>query len=128
MATGRTVLIERDGPLPVVADPDRITQAVMNLVDNAVRHTPAGGRIRIATSRAENAVVTITNTGAPIAPDDLDRVFNRFYRARDGISDGHHAGLGLAITKAIVEASGGSVGVASDERGTRFSIALPTIV
>jgi two-component system, OmpR family, sensor kinase len=128
MATGRTVVVERDGPLPVEADPDRITQAVMNLVDNAVRHTPAGGSIRIAASRAvDDSVVTIANTGTPIAPDELHRLFDRFYRTRGGATDGHHAGLGLAIVKAIVEASGGSVGVVSDEVETRFSIRLPAV-
>lgn len=125
----REVVLERDGPLPVEGDPDRLTQAVMNLVDNAVHHTPAGGRIRIATSRAENdAIVTIANTGPPIASDEVHRVFDRFYRARGEPADGHHAGLGLAIVKAIVEASGGSVGVTSDDQETRFSIRLPAVV
>lgn len=125
----REVVVERDGPLPVVADPDRITQAIMNLVDNAVRHTPTGGAIRItATRRNGAAVVEVANEGEPIPPPDLPSVFDRFYRASNGRStarDGRHAGLGLAIVKAIAEASGGSVVAHSDSTSTRFSISLP---
>jgi two-component system OmpR family sensor kinase len=134
IAPDRLVAVDRDGALSVAADPDRVTQAVMNLVHNAVRHTPAGGAIRIAASADGGlAVVSVANEGAPIPPADLPRVFDRFYRApgaaattesaalgRDG-----HAGLGLAIVKAIAEASGGSVRATSDARETRFEIRLP---
>jgi two-component system OmpR family sensor kinase len=127
IAPDREITMERDGPLPVVADPDRVTQAVMNLVDNAVRHTPLGGTIRIATARADGeAVVRVANEGTPIAATDLPRVFDRFYRAGDAPGrNGQHAGLGLAIVKAIVEASGGTVGATSDPNETRFEIRLP---
>jgi two-component system heavy metal sensor histidine kinase CusS len=125
----RRIVVDRDGPLPVVADPDRLTQAIMNLVDNAVRHTPAGGEIRISAGRRDSAaVVEVANEGAPIPLADLPRVFDRFHRAANGAGttrDGQHAGLGLAIVKAIAEASGGSVSVASDRRGTVFAISLP---
>jgi two-component system OmpR family sensor kinase len=125
----REVVVARDGPLPVVADPDRITQAIMNLVDNAVRHTPTGGAIRITATRLNGAaVVEVANEGEPIPPPDLPWVFDRFYRASNGRStarDGPHAGLGLAIVKAIAEASGGSVVAHSDSTSTRFSISLP---
>jgi two-component system, OmpR family, sensor kinase len=126
----REVAVQRDGPLPVMADPDRVTQAVMNLVDNAVRHAPPGGTIRITASReANDAVVAVANPGTPIPAGDLPRVFDRFFQAGDatGRSSGH-AGLGLAIVKAIVEASGGAVTAASDMQETRFEIRLPVAV
>ena len=121
------VVVERDGRVPVVADPDRLTQAVMNLVDNAVRHTPPGGAIRVSAKRLDGAgVVEVANTGPPIPPDDLDHVFERFYRAdRPAAVDGPPAGLGLAIVKAITEASGGSVHVSSTDGETTFGIRLP---
>ena len=127
IGSDRTVAVERDGPLPVIADPDRVTQAVMNLVDNAVRHTPRGGTIRISATRDDgHAVVTVANPGKPIPPGDLPRVFDRFFQAGDRAGrTGGHAGLGLAIVKAIVEASGGVVRASSDPSETRFEIRLP---
>jgi two-component system sensor histidine kinase BaeS len=127
IAPDREIALVRDGPLPVVADPDRVTQAVMNLVDNAVRHTPVGGAIRITAARDDaEAVVAVANAGTPIPPGDLPRVFDRFFQAGDVPGrNGQHAGLGLAIVKAIVEASGGTVGATSDPNETRFEIRLP---
>jgi signal transduction histidine kinase len=103
-----------------------MTQALMNLVDNAMRHTSDGDGVGITARRSgDEAVVTVTNQGRPIPSEELPRVFERFYRARDASVDGRHAGLGLAIVKAIVEASGGSVSATSDRSGTRFSIRMP---
>jgi two-component system OmpR family sensor kinase len=131
MATGRTVVIDRDGPLPVSADRDRVTQAVMNLVDNAVRHAPVGGTIRLATRRnGSDAVVTVANDGRPLDPQHLPHLFERFYRVRsddDVDAPGRHAGLGLPIVKAIAEASGGGVDVVSDGAQTAFEIRLPLL-
>jgi two-component system OmpR family sensor kinase len=124
------VEVDRNGAVPVVADPDRLTQALMNLVDNAVRHTPSGGQIRLSAERRDGmAVADVRNDGQAIAPEDLEHLFDRFYQVADGsmANNGHHAGLGLAIVKAIAEASGGSVAAASDARGTRFSILLPAV-
>ena len=128
MGPDQRIEVVRDGPVPVVADPDRLTQALMNLVDNAVRHTPPGGEVRLTVERRENlAVAEVRNDGAAIAPEDLDHVFDRFYRVTDGAAspNGHHAGLGLAIVKAIAEASGGRAAASSDAAGTSFSILLP---
>jgi two-component system sensor histidine kinase BaeS len=123
------VEIERDGPLPVLADRDRLTQAVMNLVDNAVRHTPTNGLITLATRRdGPSALVIVSNEGEAIGAEHVPHLFERFYRVRrvDGSErPGDHAGLGLPIVRAIAEALGGSVGVASDIRTTRFEIRLP---
>jgi signal transduction histidine kinase len=124
----RRINVVRDGPLPVFADPDRLTQALMNLVDNAVRHSPPGGAVRISARSIDGrAVAEVSNEGEPIGPDDLTHVFDRFYRAANGTGgDSHgHAGLGLAIVKAIAESSGGRVSAASDRTGTRFAIELP---
>jgi signal transduction histidine kinase len=112
----------------IEADPRRIEQALANIVDNAVRHTPAGGHVTLR-SGAENGSVSfaVHNTGSVIPPEALPRIFDRFFqvdpeRAR---AEGN-TGLGLAITKEIVEAHGGSVEVASSrETGTEFVISLP---
>lgn len=129
IADGRRVAIERDGPLPIVADRDRLTQALMNLVDNAVRHTPADGLITLAAAReGPSAVATVSNEGRPIDPRHLPHVFERFYRVSTAEGDdgrSGHAGLGLPIVRAIAEASGGSVEVASEDRVTRFVVRLP---
>jgi two-component system OmpR family sensor kinase len=124
----RRIEVVLDRPLPVVVDPDRLTQALMNLVDNAVRHSPPGGTVRLtATRMGDRAVAEVANGGDRIAEEELAHVFDRFYRATNGgaRSDGQHAGLGLAIVKAIAEASGGSVSAASNTEETRFSILLP---
>ena len=129
MGPDRTIEVDRSGVVPVVADPDRITQALMNLVDNAVRHTPSGGRVRLSAERRDGlAVAEVSNDGPAIPADDLGHVFDRFYRVSAGTSEaqsGQHAGLGLAIVKAIAEASGGRAAASSDASGTRFSILLP---
>lgn len=123
----RTVEVARDGPLRVIADADRLTQAVMNLVDNAVRHTPPGRTVRISAEREAGwATIVVSNEGERVLPDRLARVFDRFYRADPtDAGNGQHAGLGLAIVKAIAEASGGSVEATSTDQGTTFSIRLP---
>lgn len=120
-----TVELERDGPLPVMADSDRLTQALMNLVDNAVRHTPPDGLVRLSARReVDSALVEVYNTGDPIPPAALPRIFDRFYRADRGQGAGH-AGLGLAITRAIVDASGGRIAATSGADGTRITVRLP---
>jgi two-component system heavy metal sensor histidine kinase CusS len=105
-----------------------MTQALMNLVDNAVRHSPVGGTVRLSASQVDgHAVAEVWNSGQPIPAVDLTRVFDRFYRGPNGTASGSkgHAGLGLAIVRAIAEASGGSVNAASDDDGTTFSIRIP---
>ena len=129
MAPGRQIESQRDGPLPVRADPDRLTQAVMNLVDNALRHAPSAGRIEISTRAAgAYAVAAVTNEGDAIPAEHLPLLFERFYRvAGSQDTDGRtpHAGLGLSIVRAIVTDSGGQITVTSDDRVTRFEIRLP---
>ncbi len=120
----------------VLADSDRITQILNNLVTNALRYTGQGGSITVQarpSSSGHGVQVSVTDTGAGIDPQDLPHIFDRFYRAdksRTRLSGG--SGLGLAIVKQLVEAHGGQVGVespisqAADGRrfGTRFFFTL----
>jgi two-component system sensor histidine kinase ResE len=112
------------------ADRDRISEVILNLVHNALRFTPAGGTVTIATRNAGDTVeVSVTDTGPGINAEDLERVWERFYksdRSRNRGSGG--TGLGLAIVKQIVEAHGGKVKAQSTPgKGATFSFTLPTI-
>ena len=111
----------------VVADPDRIEQAIENLAGNALRHTPAGVTIRLSATQADGiATLSVSDTGAGIAPEHLPHVFQRFYKvdsARAAESAG--SGLGLSITKAIVDRHGGRIRVTSRPGQTAFTIRVP---
>ena len=111
----------------VVADPDRIEQAIENLVANALRHTPSGGAITLSATHADGlATLSISDTGGGIAADRLAHVFERFYKvdaSRAAESTG--SGLGLSITKAIIERHGGTIRVTSEPGQTTFTIVLP---
>ena len=113
--------------LPARADPDRLAQVLANLLSNAVRYTPAGGLITVrAERRPGDILVSVSNTGDGIPAEDLDRVFERFYRvekSRDRARGG--AGIGLAIVKQLVESLGGRVGAESRDGLTRFWFSLP---
>jgi signal transduction histidine kinase len=113
---------------PIDADGRRMEQALANIVDNAVRHTPQGGRVTLRSSASNGHVeFVVHNTGSYIPPQALPRIFERFYQAESNGSraDGN-TGLGLAITREIVEAHGGEVVASSaPERGTEFVITLP---
>jgi signal transduction histidine kinase len=113
---------------PVLADADRLTEILLNLLDNAITHTPAGGRISVkAALDGQYVRVTISDSGPGIAEEERERVFERFYRAdpsRATATGGN--GLGLAIVRALVEAHGGTVAVdESTEGGARFNCTLP---
>jgi signal transduction histidine kinase len=110
------------------ADGRRLEQALANIVDNAVRHTPSGGTVTLR-SHADNGNVhlSVHNTGAPIPAEALPHIFERFFQADPaGASKDANTGLGLAITREIVEAHGGDVTASSSaEAGTEFVITLP---
>jgi signal transduction histidine kinase len=121
------VAVVAAGPLPLVqGDEGSLTEAVVNLVGNAIKYTPAGGKVEVRAARApEGVVLTVTDNGVGIAPDDLPFVFDGFYRGKTaGAETG--VGLGLALTRRIVEAHGGSISVESQlGRGTTFVMRLP---
>jgi len=117
-----------DGPDLVEADAHRVDQMLVNLIENAIKYTPSGGAVTVLTWRRDAEVgVTVSDTGPGIPPEDLDHVFDRFFRvdeARRRTSGG--SGLGLAICREIVEAHGGRIWVESEAgRGSAFSLALP---
>jgi two-component system, OmpR family, sensor histidine kinase BaeS len=133
-ASGVAVRVDAPpGPVPVLADPARLRQALGNLVSNAVTHTPPGGTVVVAVRgrgrgrSGDGVLLTVTDTGRGIAAEHLPRVFDRFYRAdpsRSRTTGG--SGLGLAITKHLVEAHGGTIEAASTPgRGSVFTIRLP---
>lgn len=115
-----------DDAARIAADARRLKQALLIGLDNAVRHSPPGGRIGISTSRQEGAVrIEIADDGPGIAEEDLPRLFERFYRGRSA-ADGQGLGIGLAIARQIVERHGGSIGL--DNRpggGAVLAITLP---
>lgn len=114
-------------PLPVHADPDRTARVVMSLIHNAIKFTPPGGSIRVATHRSDDdAVVSVSDSGAGLALDELDRVFERFYKS-DPSRSGAGAGLGLSIARHTVRQHGGHIWAESPGlgRGATFSVALP---
>jgi signal transduction histidine kinase len=117
---------------PVVAgDAARVRQVIGNLLDNALRFTPRGGSVsvRVAEGPPGDGILIVSDTGTGIAPGDLERIFDRFFKAdlaRSHAADRRSGGLGLAICKSFVEAGQGSITIASDpQQGTRVTVRLP---
>jgi heavy metal sensor kinase len=130
LAEPRGVQVTLVAPAPVLVEGDqlRLTQVLLNLTDNALRHVATGGTIELRVHDPDkSAVVQVIDSGAGIPPEHLAHIFDRFYRvdpARDRDSGG--AGLGLAITSWIVQAHGGSIDVHSEVGvGTTFTVCLP---
>jgi two-component system OmpR family sensor kinase/two-component system sensor histidine kinase BaeS len=134
--------LEQDLP-PILADPDRLAQVLRNLVTNALRYTPQGGTVTLSAGRDGGSVrLVVADTGEGITPEDLDQVFDRFWRAdrsrsRDGgmaeakgrsMGEPAGSGLGLAIAKSLVEAHGGRIWAESERgAGSRFTVTLPVV-
>lgn len=123
------LIIPPDLP-PLSGDGDRLAQVFTNLLDNALKHTPPGGTVTLSAALSDGGLaVTVRDTGEGIPPDELSRIFERFYqvdksRQRDCLSDG--LGLGLAIARQIVEAHGGTIRADSAAgQGTTFTVWLP---
>jgi signal transduction histidine kinase len=154
VAAAKRLTLNADlAPLPpVVGDGDRLAQVFTNLLDNALKYTPGGGRVQVkaqvvkaqprprragsltrlrgdstlVSSSADFVEVSIADTGRGIPAEDLPRIFERFYQVDKARADRRGSGLGLAIAREIVEAHGGRIGVESVEGvGTRFTVALP---
>jgi signal transduction histidine kinase len=114
----------------ISADRARLTQALANLLDNAVKYTPAGGRVTvsISTGTGPTAVVEVSDTGVGIPADELPQIWDRLFRGDRSRSE-RGLGLGLSLVKAIVEAHGGTVEVRSTPgAGSTFIIELPVDV
>jgi signal transduction histidine kinase len=130
-AARKQIRLELDLPpdeLRADADGERILQVLGNLVANAVKFTPAGGRIAVIVERdGDDVVFRVADTGVGVSPDHAQHLFDRFWQARSG--DRRGVGLGLAITRGIVEAHGGRIWVESAVgRGSTFSFTLPVAV
>lgn len=130
LKTGRVSVnanVSNDVP-PVLGDPTRIAQILSNLLHNAVRHTPAGGVVMLGARPIRDGAeveVSVEDTGVGIAPDDLPRIFDRFYQG-ESVRETGGTGLGLSIVKQLVEIQGGTVSAASTPgEGTRISFRLP---
>jgi signal transduction histidine kinase len=122
---GLSLRVERHSDAWVHADRERLRQVLTNLVDNAVKYTPPGGRIELRTAQdGPDAVVTVADTGIGIAPEELPRIWDRLYRGDKSRSE-RGLGLGLSLVKAIVQAHGGTATVESRlGQGTTFEIRL----
>jgi two-component system phosphate regulon sensor histidine kinase PhoR len=123
------VVMDNDVP-PLSMDAPRLSQAIRNLVHNALKFTPRGGRVSVRASRnrARRSVeITVRDTGVGIEPQDLSRIFERFWKAdRSRGRDGEGSGLGLAIARHIVEGHGGRITVESELRkGATFTVTVP---
>ncbi len=125
---GVTVAAQCDALPPLTGDGDRLAQVFTNLVDNAIKFTPAGGQVILSARReGEEVLVEVRDTGQGIAPDVLPHIFERFYQSDSSRVRGERqgAGLGLAIAQEIVAAHGGKISVRSQlGRGTVFTVRL----
>lgn len=127
---GIALALEAQEGTTVDADPDRLQQVALIFIDNAIKHTPAGGRVDVRVHRVGTAaVLDIVDTGSGIAPEHLPRIFDRFYRADKARARAHGGtGLGLAIAKMLVEAHGGQLALSSTLGiGTHVTVSLPLI-
>ena len=128
-ASVRTIRLDvRSGPeIRLTADEDLLLQLVLNLLDNAVKFTPAGGSVNVSWGREDRqALVCVSDTGPGISPEHLPHIFERFYRV-DGARTraGGGAGLGLSIGRWIAEAHGGSISAESAPgEGATFTVRL----
>ena len=124
---GLSIEIEDKGPVPdVIADADRIEAVLINILHNAVKFTPPGGTIKVSTAAIRSEVVfSVSDTGVGIQPQDLSRIFERFYKA-DQSRSGGGTGLGLSIARHTVEAHGGRIWAESTpSEGSVFTFSLP---
>jgi two-component system phosphate regulon sensor histidine kinase PhoR len=124
---GLELSLDCPSDLPAVfADPDRISQVLINLIHNAVKFTPPGGKITVSAYQdREQIVFYVRDTGVGIAKKDLDRIFERFYKA-DRARAGGGTGLGLSIARHMIESHGGSIWAESEEQvGSTFYFSMP---
>jgi signal transduction histidine kinase len=125
-AKGVTLAADAPADVTVAADRTRLEQVAANLIDNAVKYTPAGGHVDVQVRREDGtAVLRVHDTGPGIPPDELPRIFDRLFRGDTSRAE-RGLGLGLSLVKAVVEAHGGTVDVVSEPgRGSAFTVRLP---
>jgi two-component system sensor histidine kinase MtrB len=127
-ASGHTIELSQSGePMPIRCDPVRIEQVLNNLLSNAIKYSPSGSRITVrAVRHAEGAIIEVADEGVGIAPEDLPHVFEPFRRAGSSSELVRGVGLGLFVSKRIVESHGGSIAVQSAQgKGSTFTVRLP---
>jgi len=117
-----------EAELSARADPEKIQRVLFNLIRNAIRHTPADGSVTVRAEAGEGGVeIEIADTGDGIPAEERERVFDVFFRGNEDVSrHGDGAGLGLAVSRAIVETHGGRIWLAPADHGTRVRFSLPT--
>jgi signal transduction histidine kinase len=124
-AAGVRLECRLDGGRPVLAGRDQLGRVLANLVVNGIRHTPRGGRLRVAVADGDGtAVLRVTDACGGIPEADLPRVFDQLWRG-DPARSTRGAGLGLAIARGLVDAHGGTIGVANVPGGCEFTVRLP---
>lgn len=130
VAEDKEVKLETACPpeLILFADPMRMRQALGNLIDNAVKYTPGGGRVEVTARSAEGRIlITVADTGIGMVPEEIPRIWDRLYRSDQSRSQ-KGIGLGLSLVKAIVEAHRGEVSVSSERgKGSLFTLSFPQI-
>ncbi len=117
-----------DKKIEIWGDPDKLNQVISNLVDNAIKYNRPAGRVQVSLEEADDAVnISVRDTGMGIPKDDLNKVFDRFYRVeRNGAAGVPGTGLGLSIVKDIVNMHKGAISVESEiNSGSKFTVALP---
>ncbi len=127
LAEEKNIALTSDGEVIFDADPIHLQRALSNLLSNALRHTPEGGRISLsATQQGSTVSLCVMDNGEGIGAAHLPHIFDRFYRVDDARSNAENTGLGLALVKTIAEMHGGKITVASEEgKGSRFTLVLP---
>jgi signal transduction histidine kinase len=129
VADERQVAVHWDAPvhLSAWADPTRLRQVVANLLDNAIKYTPQGGRVALsATDAGREVTIAVSDTGIGIPPGEIPRIWDRLYRGDKSRSQ-RGLGLGLSLVKAVVAAHGGRVDVTSTVgQGSTFTVTLPS--
>jgi signal transduction histidine kinase len=125
-AKGVTLRNVAEGLPQAWGDPEKLQRVLFNLVHNAIRHTPAGGTVTLTAETTPRGLqVEVSDTGEGVPEADRDRVFEAFYQGGDGASRGRGGGLGLAISRSIVEGHGGAISLEPAARGTRVRFSVP---
>jgi signal transduction histidine kinase len=127
---GRVAVTARvqDGLAADRANPEKLQRVLFNLIQNAIRHTPADGSVTVLAEASGTGVeIEVADSGEGLSPEDRGRAFQAFYRGANGSarSSGEGTGLGLTICRAIIEAHGGEIWFADSTRGTRVRLRLP---